>query len=259
MQALYEPQGKAREYAPLAVNLYRGCTHGCVYCYAPACLHVPPGEFRAAGVPRPGILDALEKDIRRLGARPGAGPVLLCFSCDPYQPAEEIYGDTRAALGILGSAGIPIRVLTKNPALALRLDLDRLMEYAVDFGVSCVFYSDSRRREFEPGASPIPERLAALRAAKAAGLSTWISLEPVILPGEALAVIRETAEYTDLYRIGPLNHRKLPAPADWPAFLGAALELLTDLGARYYIKDDLWRHAVPALKCRFKKSTERST
>ena len=64
MIAIYEPKGKALEYAPLALNLYDACPHGCTYCYCPAVLHRPPASFFVAGQPREGILAAVERDAK---------------------------------------------------------------------------------------------------------------------------------------------------------------------------------------------------
>ena len=60
MHPFYEPKGAAREYAPLALNLYNGCSHGCTYCYAPACVHRSREDFRTNVTPRKGIIEALK-------------------------------------------------------------------------------------------------------------------------------------------------------------------------------------------------------
>ncbi|MEN6533255.1 MAG: radical SAM protein [Bryobacteraceae bacterium] len=261
-QAIYEPKGKAREYAPLACNLYSGCTHGCTYCYAPACLHRNPKDFHAAGVPRPGILVALAKDADRLIERSNVQgtfviqPVLFCFSCDPYQQAEETERITRQAVGELGERRIPIRVLTKNPQLALR-DLDLFKKYGVEFGVSCVWSTAERAAEWEPNANTPSQRQAAIRIAKRAGVYTWVSVEPVVDPAEALDAIRTLAPDVDKFKVGPLNHRKAPTPVDWTKFLRDALTLLEGLRSSYYIKDDLWAHADQEILDRWPKTWER--
>jgi hypothetical protein len=61
MKIIYEPRGAAREYSPLAANLYRGCIHGCKYCYAPACLRLPAdrrAEFHRKAWPGGGAVSA---------------------------------------------------------------------------------------------------------------------------------------------------------------------------------------------------------
>ena len=83
-QPIYEPRTKAKEYCDLAVNIYTGCNHGCVYCYAPRVLRKTREEF-AKVEPRKGIAEAVRKQIEREGLR--GKKIMLCFTCDPY-PAE---------------------------------------------------------------------------------------------------------------------------------------------------------------------------
>jgi DNA repair photolyase len=238
--AIYEPRGAAAEYAPLACNLYRGCGHGCKYCYAPACLRVGREEF-AKPAPRPGILTALAKDAEKLRAAGDKRAVLLCFTCDPYQPIEVECQLTRQAIEILGQAGLAIRALTKAPCLAMR-DLDLMRQYHVEFGVSLVWHDDDRRKEWEPHAESVYERKLALREAAAAGLSTWVSMEPVIYPAEALAVLREIAGKVGIVKIGKINHDKArEAAVDWRQFTQRATDICQAVGQAYYIKNDLMR------------------
>ena len=63
MNVIYEPKGRAREYSPLACNLYMGCTHGCKYCYAPACMHKKPEAWHEAARARSeNVLKLFERD-----------------------------------------------------------------------------------------------------------------------------------------------------------------------------------------------------
>ena len=90
MNVIYEPKGRAREYAPLACNLYMGCTHGCKYCYAPACMHKKLEEWHQAARARgENVLVLFERDCVRLAkerADDATRRVLFCFLSDPYQP-----------------------------------------------------------------------------------------------------------------------------------------------------------------------------
>ena len=166
---IYEPRGRAREYAALACNLYGGCTHGCRYCYAPACLHQSREEFHANGVPRPNILERLEQDAPRYSG--STEPVFLCFTCNPYQPSEGEYRVTRRALEILNSEGVPWTVLTKGGTLALD-DLDLFLDAwpKASFGTSLSFMDDEKRCEWEPRAVAVRNRLYAIAEFKAAGV-----------------------------------------------------------------------------------------
>ena len=72
---IYEPRGKAREYAPLAVNLYNGCGHSCEYCYAPSFIHTTRNKF-GKPEPRKDIIDKINYDAGRLKLEHQKGPVL---------------------------------------------------------------------------------------------------------------------------------------------------------------------------------------
>ena len=96
MNIVYEPTGAAREYADLAANLYGnkdgkycGCSHGCLYCYAPSAMKgkITREDFAADPHPRIGVVEKLAKDAQKLTG--DKRPILLCFLCDPYQPAEK--------------------------------------------------------------------------------------------------------------------------------------------------------------------------
>jgi DNA repair photolyase len=62
---IYAPRGQAGEYAPLASNPYRGCGHGCAYCYVPNVIKMPRLDFDAGATPRPNFLAELRKDAAK--------------------------------------------------------------------------------------------------------------------------------------------------------------------------------------------------
>ncbi|MFW5803546.1 MAG: hypothetical protein ACOCWJ_06470 [Verrucomicrobiota bacterium] len=228
MKIIYEPKGRAREYAPLACNLFWGCPHGCRYCYAPRTLRKDPAQFHDPEWVH--IRDhsniALRWDAKEIlahsevasrcpeclgtgvedvdGYRPikcghcsfgfiaatsAPGPVLLCFGCDPYPRGRpDLWGHTQQAITILRDNGVPVRVLTKNPMATLS-HLDLYRARDVELGVSLSFIDDGPRAEWEPNAAPVEERIAVLRAAHALGIRTWVSVEPVIDPDEAYGVL----------------------------------------------------------------------
>lgn len=246
MSLVYEPAGRAREYAPLALNLYAGCTHGCRYCYAPAACHKNPVAFHAAATPRADLLAKLERElVRRPNGPDDDGdypPVLLCFTSDPYQPLAAETGLTRGAIELLHAHNYPVHVLTKGGTRAAA-DFDILGERPGDaFAATLTFTDPDDSAAWEPNAAPPDDRLEALSLAHAAGITTWASLEPVLDPEQTLELIRRTHRYVDLFKVGTLNHHEHAHTIDWPAFARRAVALLDELGASYYLKQDLRRH-----------------
>jgi len=77
---IYKPKGRAREYSPLALNIYSGCDHGCRYCYVPGLLRRDRESFRRVVV----RADVLQEVGREAGRLNGEDQVLLCFTGDPY-------------------------------------------------------------------------------------------------------------------------------------------------------------------------------
>ena len=100
MRIIYVPRGRALEYAPLAVSLYRGCSHGCVYCFAPASLRTEREKFLHVE-PRKDALRKLEMDCKELVMTGDTREILMSFTTDPYQQLEEEHGLTRSAIQIL--------------------------------------------------------------------------------------------------------------------------------------------------------------
>ena len=88
--------------------------------------------------------------------------------------------------------------------------------------------------------STVQSRLRILRKAHEMGIYTWVSMEPVIIPEEALEVIRKAHDYVDFWKVGKLNHNKaVEQSVDWPKFRDNATALLEHYGCKYYIKEDL--------------------
>ncbi len=191
-----------------ALNPYRGCAFGCVYCYSPAVLREtrPWGEFVEVRRNIPNVLARELKTIRR-------GVVGVGTVTDPYQPVEGRYRLTRFCLEQLLRYDFPVSIQTKSP-LAGR-DLDLMAEFSsLDVGFSFSTLDESLRRTFEPRSPPNRSRLAALKRLTEAGIETWAFLGP-ILPGvleedlgELLLRVAETGTkvlMVDRLRVRPLS------------------------------------------------------
>lgn len=246
MNVVYEPKGRAREYSPLACNLYMGCTHGCKYCYAPACMHKKPKAWHEAARARSeNVLELFNRDCAKLAKEQADGAmrrVLFCFLSDPYQPLEGELHLTRRAIAVAARYGIKIDILTKGDASLIEQDLSLMRDSQTHLGITLSFINDSSRQAWEPMASSVQSRLRILKTAHEMGIYTWVSMEPVIIPEEALAVIREAHDYVNYWKVGKLNHNKeVEQSVDWAKFREDVTALLDFYGCEYYIKEDLRR------------------
>jgi len=243
---IYQPGGRALEYADLAVNLFRGCNHSCVYCYAPSVLRMKKADFHAQVKVRDGILTKLERDAETLKARGEKRKILLCFTCDPYPDDHDACEVTREAISILKFYGLNIQILTKGGKAAI----PEWGHYTPDdaFATTLTLWDDDTRwSDWEPRAASPTNRLEAIKHFSDAGIPTWVSLEPVIDPAVSLEIIRITHPWVDLFKVGKLNYTgRLPPEfrqqvqgIDWAKFASDAVELLESLDKDYLIKDDL--------------------
>jgi DNA repair photolyase len=231
MQSIYEPKGRAFEYCERAVNLYRGCSHRCVYCYAPNALHMHREDFTTV-LPRPGVLESLAKDAPKHAGR----EVLMCFTTDPYSPGAD--GTTREAIKILQASGCIVVILTKGGRRSAA-DLDILRPGIDKYGATLTFARDADSLAWEPGAALPSERLEVLAEAKRRGIYTWASFEPVIDPEQTLELIAAVAGVVDLCKIGRWNHDARAKEIDWPSFTRRAVDLCRKQGSAYKLKADI--------------------
>ena len=238
-KVIYEPTGPAREYTALAVNLRIGCDHGCLYCYGPRAAHKKRDEFHANIRTRSNILAFLERDATLLeGDR---REILLSFFCDPYSLEEPTTGLTREALKILINHRLSFTVLTKGGTRACR-DFDLLADYPkTRFGSTIVLMDQTDADHWEPNAASIKDRIKAIRTAHKKGIRTWVSLEPVIDPAQAIEIVRELHPIVGHWKIGKLNYCKEAHDVDWRRFRTEITELLDSFGADYYLKNSLAR------------------
>ena len=254
LKTIYEPKGRAREYAELAVNLYRTCFHGCVYCYSPNVMHVKPEEFFKPPIPRDDIIPKIQSDARQLKAADDRREILMCFTCDIYQPAPHnpdlVRYTTRSAIIALLEANLNITILTKGGARSL-VDMDIIEQYRdqVRYGTTLVFDSDKDSKKFEPQAALTSERIITLEEFHTRGIRTWVSIEPAWSVEDSLNIIERTHKFTDTYMIGKLNYHPHAAEVDWADYTQQVVDKLQHQGKQFYIKQDLrkYLHLFPQL------------
>jgi len=246
MKPIYVPKGKALEYSELACNLFNGCSYQCTYCFVPRM----PGSFRTEWKEnsknpklRKRIMNALKLQAEKM--KGDKRRVLFSFTCDPFQP--NLGHNTMDAIEILYRNGIKSTVLTKA-GTTVRPHLKRLVKYNTHFGTTLCFTELEDSKQYEPRASVPILRARMMREAHEAGLRTWLSIEPVIIPSQALDVIERTAEYCDLVKIGRWNYDTRANKIDWKDFVTAAVELCVGLKQNYYIKNDLYKFIKDEMK-----------
>lgn len=238
LQIVYEPKGEAREYSPLAVNLRVGCEHGCLYCYGPLAFRKKRENFHLNIKTREQALEKLEHDARIL--RGDDRQILLSFATDPYSPDEMTTGLTRRAIEILIDNRLRFTVLTKGGSRGAR-DFDLLAEYdKCSFGTTLVFASQADADYWEPNAASIADRIEAIKTAHEKGIKTWVSMEPVIDPAQAISLVKALHPVVNHWKVGKLNYNKeVSGEVDWSGFKAEITSILNDLGADYYLKNSL--------------------
>ena len=169
-----------------SINPYRGCSHGCIYCYARnthAFFGLSAGlDFETKVFVKEDAPDLLRKEL----AHPRYKPVTLSISgvTDCYQPAERHFKLTRRCLEVLAECRNPAGVITKNHAVTRDLDLfQELAKYdAVVVILSMTTLDNDLSSRMEPRASSPARRLAAIEALAKAGVPAGVMVAPVI-PG----------------------------------------------------------------------------
>ena len=184
-----------------SINPYRGCEHGCIYCYArPAHAYVgfSPGlDFESQLFFKPEAARLLEKELSRKGYVPK--PIHIGGNTDPYQPIERGLRITRQVIEVLDRFNHPFSIITKNALITRDLDLfGPLAERnLVRTAVSVTTLDRKLARAMEPRAATPERRLDAIRQLSQAGVPCAVSVAPVI-PGlndhEIEAILERAAE-----------------------------------------------------------------
>ena len=242
LKVIYEPKGKAGEYAKFATNPFTGCDHGCEYCYVPGVLHKTKNNFHQIVEPRKDYLKKLEADAIELERRGEDSYIFLSFTSDIYSPGAQKYGTTTDALRILLEHGLNVNILTKGGSRSLR-DLDMLKMYKVQvrYGVSLVFAEDIYAAKFEPGAASTSDRINALFEYSEAGFTTWVSLEPIWSAWNVTQLIDLSNPATDYYRIGMLNYHPHTHDIDWAKTVAIIREKVEAEHITHFFKEDTAR------------------
>lgn len=169
-----------------SLNPYRGCEHGCIYCFARpthAFLGLSPGlDFETRLVAKCGLAEALAREFRSRGYVPA--PLAIGTATDPYQPAERDRRLMRPVLDVLARFGHPATITTKG--VLIERDIDLLAPLArrglLHVGLSVTTLDPAISRAMEPRAPSPARRLLALRRLAEAGIPVRVQVAPLV-PG----------------------------------------------------------------------------
>ncbi len=263
----------------LSVNPYRGCEHGCIYCYARpshAYLDLSPGlDFETRIFAKPNAARVLERELSRPGYR--CRVIALAGNTDAYQPAEKRLAITRELLEVMRWFRQPVSIITKS-ALVLR-DLDLLESMAranlVSVTISVTSLDPGIKRTLEPRAAAPAARLKTISQLATAGVPTGVLVAPVIpkVTDHELEAIVEAAAEAGAQRAGyilirlPLEVRDLFVDwleAHYPDRAGAVMSLIRqchdgrDYRARFGVRMRGSGHFAELIEHRFRAAVRRA-
>lgn len=167
-----------------SINAYRGCEHGCIYCYARpthAYHDLSPGlDFESKLFAKPGAAALLRKTLAKTGYVPA--PIAIGTNTDPYQPIERTYRISRQILEIMVETRHPIVITTKSARVVDDIDLlaDLARNGLTGVALSVTTLDPKLTGILEPRASSPKNRLAAVRKLSEAGIYTHVNVAPVI-------------------------------------------------------------------------------
>ncbi len=167
-----------------SVNPYRGCEHGCVYCYARpshAYWDLSPGlDFESRILAKPDAPRLLEEELAQPDYQ--CAPMALGTNTDPYQPLEKRYRITRQVLEVLQRSRHPVSVVTKSALVERDLDILAAMarEDLATVTVSVTTFDRELSRRMEPRAAAPNRRLTTIRTLAEAGIPVGVLVAPVV-------------------------------------------------------------------------------
>jgi DNA repair photolyase len=252
-KAIYQPAGKAAEYAEWACNFYVGCSNGCTYCY----LKKGRGA-KILGGDKPTLkkcflgseeyaLFCFQSELNSNLTELQEKGLFFSFATDPC--LQETIKLTDQAISICLFNGIPVKILTKRAdwveGYVVRngnVFIDFPMHFKDKYRKNIAFgFTLTGHDELEPGASTNAERIEAMKKLHDAGFKTFASIEPVVDFESSLRMIKETIGFCDLYKVGFESGKKYNK-----AVVGVLLHELNVLAIKHnlkiYLKESVLRY-----------------
>lgn len=239
-KAIYNPKGKAGEYAPWACNFYTGCSNDCEYCYCKRGFlsHVwdDVPHLKKCFKDERKALEIFEKELVANLEALKATSLFFTFSSDPFLPGVKSTYWAAAACAL--SHGVRVQFLTKRADFVNDHFLIRnaIWKTHLAFGFTLTGCDGK-----EPGASTNQERIEAMRILHERGFKTFASIEPIVDFDSSLRMIKETIGFCDLYKIGLMSGVKNDYydDEDVRGFIWRLAEYYCDYRNKIYIKQSI--------------------
>jgi DNA repair photolyase len=208
-----------------SINSYRGCEHGCIYCYARpthAFMDLSPGlDFESRLFAKPDGERLLRRELAARGYTPA--PLAIGTNTDPYQPIERDWRLTRAIIEVMAETRHPLLITTKSDRILRDIDLLATMarDQLIQVCISVTSLDPALARRLEPRAPHPRKRLAAVRALAQAGVPVQVNISPIIpsiTDGEIERLMETAAEagaYRATYILVRLPHEVAPLFRAW--------------------------------------------
>ena len=184
-----------------SINAYRGCEHGCIYCFARpthAFHDLSPGlDFETRLFAKPDAARLLRAELGKPGYLPR--PIAMGTNTDPYQPIEARWRITRSVLEVLAETRHPVTITTKSDRVLMDLDILEAMgrQRLAGVALSITSLTPAVSRTLEPRAPAARKRLAAVKRLVEAGVPTTVAIAPVVpavTDHELEAIVEAAAE-----------------------------------------------------------------
>lgn len=251
-KTIYEPKGKAGEYAKYACNFYNGCSNGCNYCYLKKGVlsKTLGGDFptlKKCFKDESHALEIFEKELKANLQELQNHGLFFSFTTDPMLP--ETINLTLRAMQLCCFSDIPIKILTKCVDFVYnvgeinfkKVSFEQLF-FLFKSNIS-IGFTLTGNDELELNASTNAERIEAMRKLHKAGIKTFASIEPIINVDSSLKMINEAIGYCDLFKIG-LEGGKKYDKLRLRIFIEKVICMKTNNSvAKIYFKDSLLKAA----------------
>ena len=242
-KVLYTPKGAALEYGRVGCNFYKGCPHGCEYCYLKR--GVTAKELGGLEVQLKKSLkdtdtafEIFKREAERHLSHLRETGVFFSFTCDPL--IRETQTLTTHAVKWLNEHDVATQVLTKNASFMEDLYFQDTVLDAPDFrkDIAHFGFTLTGRDDMEPGASTNDDRIWAMGELHKAGLPTFASIEPVIDWPSTERVIRDSIDHCDHYKIGLRSgvKRDYYKPGEVFERIRAIVDFISGHGKTVYLK-----------------------